>query len=156
MRLEKTNRMGGNPAGLAAVFALLLTIAGCTGNTGRFSLDSGVEQAIQSGSVHSAYQYYYAGRDTMPYAIIGIDRSYRVPSRYWIPFEPTPEQLRDMSGNMYGRQRYQPYGSTILGPDGDPVGVWYSSVRTRSVNVDPQRRTVEVLFRNPENTDRSR
>lgn len=139
-----------------AVIAIGMMVAGCAGNYGHFSLDTEVGQAFRSGSVQSEYRYYYAGRDNMPYAIIGIDRSYSVPSRYWIPFEPDREKLRDMSGNMYGKQRYQPYGSHILGPDGNPVGVWYSSVRIRSVTVDPENRTVEVLFKNPESTDRPR
>ena len=43
------------------------------------------------------FNYYYTGRDTMPYAIIGIDHGYTVPSRYWIPLDPDPAQLKKMS-----------------------------------------------------------
>ena len=98
------------------------------------------------------YQYFYAGGDNMPYAIIGIDRSYTVPSRYWIPFAPQSEKLRKMTGNMYGKHSDYPAGYHILDPDGNIVGVWYSSVNQYSVNVDQQTRMVEVLFGNPENS----
>lgn len=132
------------------VFSIMLTA--CTKNYGRFSKSAQVDLAFRQGDHQPGYQYFYAGRDTMPYAIIGIDRSYTVPSRYWIPFDPEPEQLRKMAGNMYGKHRYHPTGFQILDPDGKVIGVWYSSVDQYSVSVDQQRRTVEVLFRNPENT----
>jgi hypothetical protein len=56
-----------------------------------------------------------------------------------------------MTGNMYWKMRYDPYGSNILASDGTIIGVWFSSVRNRSAKVDQQQRTVEVLFQNPEN-----
>jgi fumarate reductase subunit C len=135
-----------------AVVAFLLVIAGCTKNYGHFARSAQVEQAFRNGEHQSDYQYFYAGRDTMPYAIIGVDRGYTVPSRYWIPFEPEPEELRKMTGNMYGKHRFYPTGYQILDPDGAIIGVWFSSVYFQSVSVDPQNRTVEVLFRNPENS----
>jgi hypothetical protein len=59
-----------------------------------------------------------------------------------------------MSGNMYNEVWDEPYGARILGPDGKVIGVWYSTVIYRSVKVDQSSRTVEVLFKNPENDDR--
>jgi hypothetical protein len=88
----------------------------------------------------------------MPYAIIGIDRSYTVPSRYWVPFDPEPEMLRKMSGNIYGKLSSDPAGYHIMDPDGKIIGVWFSNVFNYSVSVDQQNRTVEVLFPNPENS----
>ena len=60
----------------------------------------------------------------MPYAIIGIDRAYTVPSRYWISFTPEPDQLRKMSGNIFQKGRVDPYGSLITSPDDKIVGIW--------------------------------
>ncbi|MFO7715536.1 hypothetical protein [Desulfosarcina sp.] len=137
-----------------AVAALMLTFAGCMNTYGRFTLDAGVDRAFQTGERQPAYNYFYAGRDNMPYAIIGIDRDYTVPSRYWVPFDPQPDSLRQMSGNIYNEYRTQPYGALILDTDGKAVGVWYSTVYNRSVKVDQHSRTVEVLFKNPENNDR--
>jgi hypothetical protein len=53
---------------------------------------------------------------------------------------------------MYGKHSYYPAGYHILDPDGNIIGVWFSSVNQYSVSVDQQNRTVEVLFRNPENS----
>ena len=140
------------PGGCLALVVLVLMAAGCTKNYGQFSKSAEVGLAFQQGDHQVDYQYFYAGRDNMPYAIIGIDRSYTVPSRYWIPFKPESEMLRKMSGNMYGKHTYYPAGFHILDPDGNIIGVWYSSVNQYSVSVDQQNRTVEVLFRNPENS----
>ena len=137
---------------ILVVIGVVLMAAACTKDYGRFTKSAQVDLAFRKGDHQPGYQYFYAGRDTMPYAIIGIDRSYTVPSRYWIAFDPEPERLRKMAGNMYGKNSYNPAGFQILDPDGKVIGVWYSSVNQYSVSVDQQRRTVEVLFRNPEST----
>jgi hypothetical protein len=56
-----------------------------------------------------------------------------------------------MSGNMYGKHKYYPSGYNILGPGGKIIGFWYAGINIKSVSVDPQNQTVEVLFQNPEN-----
>jgi len=134
--------------------ALLLMIAACGNHYGNFSLSADVTHAFETGTVEPDLDYYYAGRDTMPYAIMGIERRYQVPSRYWISFDPQPEQLKKMSGNIYGKNHYDPYGSQIRDTAGNVIGIWYSNVRFKSVSVDQQNMTVEVLFPNPENDDR--
>jgi hypothetical protein len=138
--------------GYIALAMTILMVIGCTKNYGHFTKSTEVDLAFRQGDHQPDYQYFYAGRDNMPYAIIGIDRSYTVPSRYWVSFDPEPEMLRKMTGNMYGKLSYDPAGFHILDPDGNIIGVWYSSVNQFSVSVDQQNRTVEVLFRNPENS----
>ena len=142
---------GPRMAGFGIMVVLLLVAAGCATNQGSFSLDAEVTRAFQTGVIQPQYQYYYSGRDNMPYAIMAIDRSYTVPSRYWIAFQPTPEQLKNMSGNVYGKLVYDPYGALIRAADGQIVGAWYSNVPFRSVTVDQAAKTVQVLFPNPEN-----
>ena len=132
-----------------AALGLALIFTGCGNNHGTFTRSTQVDLAFRNGEPQSDYNYYYQGYDTMPYAIIGIDRSYTVPSRYWVPFEPEPEQLKKMSGNIYGQNKYYPTGSHIVDPAGNIIGVWYSGVDNRSVRVDQQNRTVEILFPNP-------
>lgn len=136
---------------VVAIFMIMLS--GCNQKYGRFTLDDQVSQAFRSGTVQAELNYYYAGRDTMPYAIMGIDPRYTVPSRYWILFKPQPDQLKKMSGNVYGKHRYNPYGSHIRDAEGEVVGIWYSNLRFKSVSVDHEEKTVEVLFPNPEAND---
>jgi hypothetical protein len=153
MSISKPNRLLVNArvAGFIIIAVLMLMVAGCTKNYGRFAKSAEVDIAFRQGDQQSEYQYFYSGRDTMPYAIIGIDRGYSVPSQYWVPFEPESEQFRKMTGNMSGKLRYAPAGYHILDPDGNIIGVWFSSVDHKSVSVDQQNRTVELLFQKPEN-----
>ena len=129
---------------------LTIGLSGCFQSYGRFSRDAQVNRAFRSGSVPPELNYFYAGRENMPFAIMGIDPDYTNPSTLWISFEPEPEQLRKMSSNIYGKNQYNPYGFTILAPGGAIVGIWFSSLHFPSVKVDPQKRTVEVHYKNPE------
>ena len=153
MSISKPNRLliNARATELIIIAVLMLMVAGCTKNYGRFAKSAEVDLAFRQGDHQSDYQYFYAGRDNMPYAIVGIDRGYTVPSRYWIPFEPESKPLGKMAGNMSGKLRYDPAGFHILDPDGNIIGVWFSSVNHFSVSVDQQNRTVELLFQKPEN-----
>ena len=130
---------------------LAVCLSGCLQSYGRFSRDAQVNHAFRSGSVPPELNYYYAGRDTMPYAIMGIDPGYAISSPLWIAFEPQPEQVRKMSSNIYGKHRYDPQGFNIMDPDGAIVGIWFSSLHFPSVKVDQQKRSVEIRYKNPEN-----
>ena len=135
---------------LFAGAALALGISGCIQNYGKFSRDSQVSQAFRNGLVQPELNYFYAGRETMPYAIMGIDTGYAISSSLWTAFEPQPEQLRKMSSNIYGKQQYDPYGFNILDPDGAIIGIWFSSLHFPSVKIDEENRTVHVQYKNPE------
>jgi hypothetical protein len=130
--------------------ALAVGLSGCLQNYGRFSRDAQVGQAFRSGSVPPELNYFYAGRENMPYAIMGIAPNYTNPSSLWIAFEPQPEQLKKMSANIYGKDQYDPYGFNILDPNGKFVGIWFSSLHFPSVKIDQENRTVKVLYKNPE------
>jgi hypothetical protein len=153
MRGRRLSRIKLPGVALIVSVSILTFLAGCAKNYGRFVLDAEVSRDFRNGTIQTPYQYYYSGRDTMPYAIIGIDADYTVPSRYWIRFKPAPGQLKRMSENIYGKDQYNPYGAEILDHEGNVIGVWYSNVGIRSVSVDQTHHTVQVLFKNPENAD---
>ncbi len=134
----------------AAIIGLLAVVTACSHNHGGFALNAEVTQDFKTGVVRPDLDYYYSGRDTMPYAIIGIEPGYSVPSRYWTAFDPQSEQLKNMSGNIYGKLRRDPHGSFISGPGGDVIGIWFSNIRNQSVSVDLEAKTVQLLFPNPE------
>ncbi len=132
-------------AGIIAVVA-----AGCMANYGRLSMDGQVGKDFRKGVMQADYDYFYAGRDTMPYAIVGIDARFAVSSPYWIPLGSDSEKIAKMSGNIFGENHCNPYGAHILASDGTVVGVWYSNLRDYSIIVNKNDRTVVILFDNPE------
>lgn len=132
----------------------LLLFLGCMKSYGHFSISDQVTRDVQAGVVYPELRYYYTGRDTMPYAIIGIDRAYRIPSRYWIAFEPEPDRLKKMGRKIYNNIQQDPYGSRIIDSEGNSIGIWYSNLYNRSVRVDEKKKTVQILIVNPEIANR--
>ena len=127
---------------------------GCMKNYGRFAIDGQVAHDILSGVSDPQLRYYYSGRDTMPYAIIGIDRAYDIHSPYWIEFDPEPDRLKKMSQKIYANIQDDAYAARMTSAAGKSIGIWYSTVFSRSVRVDEKNKTVQVLFVNPENDNR--
>src|SRR3989339_2110686 len=117
------------------VFPIILTglllISGCASSShrsGRMISDDRVKQSFESFTVDPAYNYYYYGQRTFPEAVVGISKGYVLASKDWQPIDPTTGQLRDWIW-LYAHRLptdLKQYGSTILGPDGKPAGVYYS------------------------------
>ena len=73
--------------------------------------------------------YYYAGPDTRPFYIIGVDDRYKLISKLWKPVDLTPEMLKDWFNYFrprVGGYNPLPYGAFINGPNGERIGLWYS------------------------------
>lgn len=136
------------------IIIALFAFFGCMKNYGRFAIDNQVVQDVHAGVAAPGLRFYYTGRDTMPYAIIGIDRTYYIHSRYWVEFDPKQDRLKKMSQNIYSNSQDDAFGARIIGTDGKTIGIWYSTVFNRSVRVDEKKKTVQVLFLNPENDSR--
>lgn len=135
---------------LFIVSALAAVLLGCLQNYARFHRDAQVSDAFQRGTVSPKLNYFYAGRENMPHAIMGLNPDYTNSSSLWIAFEPRPEYLQKMTSNIYGRDSYAPHGYKILTPDGEFVGIWFSSIHFPSVELDQRNRTVNVRYSNPD------
>jgi len=132
-----------------ALFAgavMLIVLVGCTQDYGRFSRDADLDQAFNKGEILPELNYYYSGIESKPSAIIGVDPAYLVPSRFWIAFEPQPEQLKKMRKRVYSRPGYAYFGWYMLDQDGTAIGVWFYGPHTRSFKVDQQKRIVQPMY----------
>lgn len=110
-------------------FLLLVLMAGCAGNYGRYNRDAEILQGFLDNKVPSDYRYYYHGYDTRPYALIGVEKKYDAGSNLWREVDPNSEKFRSMIRWIWGDYGYSPYGARILDPSGNPVGVLYTSIR---------------------------
>ena len=81
------------------------------------------------------YHYYYAGPDSQPNYIIGIDDQYALRSKLWKPVDLTPEMLEKWINYLRPRVGYsqKPYGAYIIDPTGKRIGLWYSVRDSRRV-----------------------
>jgi hypothetical protein len=125
-------------------------VSGCANNYGRVVRSSEVTAAFEQGQAVGSYNYYYSGREGSPYALIGIDKAYKVPSKLWQPFVPSTEVLQRKATFIYKNYDEAPYGAEIIDPDGQRIGVWYSRVLAVHSEIDTEAKTVSVLYRDPE------
>ena len=116
---------------LSLILGSLLLVSGCATsslNFGRLMPDDQVKKTFESFTVNPAYHYYYYGRINFPEAVVGISKAYTLASEDWRSINLTPEHLQNWIW-LHARRLpsdLQSYGSTIIGPNGNPAGVWYS------------------------------
>ena len=124
--------------GKTIIFGGLLVIAvqgiltGCAATGGIKS--SGVVHSREATEIWHSYEvlpnynYYISGAESRPWYIIGIDDKYRLTSKNWKPVDLTSEMLDKWINYYRPRVGYdlKVYGSYILSPDGERVGLWYS------------------------------
>jgi hypothetical protein len=124
-------------AGNSAIVSVLLlvvvqsTLIGCASVPDRAS---GIRSSQEATDIWHSYQilpnykYYYAGPDSQPNYIIGIDDRYQLTSKLWKPVDLTPAMLKNWLNYIQPRVGYDPslYGADITDLNGKRVGLWYS------------------------------
>ncbi|HBB15711.1 MAG TPA: hypothetical protein DCZ97_01440 [Syntrophus sp. (in: bacteria)] len=105
---------------------------------GSFAPSTNVKQAFDRFQIDSNLNYYLCGSETVPDAIIGIDKGFTLNSDLWQPIEVTPKVFRrlvlDMQkehGNLLGANHQ---GFAILDDKGKQIGVWYSELNATNTN----------------------
>jgi len=115
--------------------AIVAALTGCAATSDIKS--SGVVHSREATDIWHSYEvlpnynYYISGAESRPWYIIGIDDKYKLTSKNWKPVDLTPEMLNKWINYYRPRVGYdlKVYGSFIVNPDGERVGLWYS-VRT--------------------------
>ena len=115
---------------------------------GKLQRDRDVNNLFQSYEVLPDYRYYTSGKGDIPNAIIGIQKKYKLRPGNWQQIEATTPLLRGWVSNMDNIYGYPPYGSIILGDDGQQIGVWYSSKQWTTVIIE-ENNEVAVLAPEP-------
>jgi hypothetical protein len=126
---------------LSVLLSLSLIISSCAVTTtgskklGTIRESPEITKKYRSLTIDSDYNYFYSGTELQPNAIMGIDKTYTVQSKFWHQVELTEEQLeywvkwgdRQSSDEGFSTRylgRYQ--GAYIVDPQGQVIGDWYS------------------------------
>lgn len=108
----------------------LLVIIGCAEDYGRLVKNREINEIFKSYQVLTDYIYYYSGPEGRPEAIMGIRHDYTLKTTQWTEFTATRPLLKKwvdwLDFNFGNRVHDYPYGSAILDPGGQRVGIWYS------------------------------
>ena len=127
------------PGAAVLCCALLVLMTGCAASSGaRLDWSKQVFDDFAAGRVLDAHVYYTTGLQNAPDAILGVSRDYVLVSDRWRERDMTPELLRRLVGGMdieFGQAEAGLIGASVLGEDGERVGVWYSAVGVATVEM---------------------
>jgi len=124
---------------------IMMVLTGCFENYGRLKRSSEIQMAFASNQVPADYNYYFYGRRNQPYALMGLDASFTLRSRMWLPVELDTADFKNMTRFIWADLGYYPYGANILDPEGQKIGIIHTSSIHVAVKFDQETKTVEVM-----------
>jgi hypothetical protein len=112
----------------AILAVMMLFFAGCSASvTGRLQNSSEVTEVFENSQILPNHQYYIAGFQRVPYAIIAIDNNYQLRSSRWQPIDLDSSSLNSLIYRMDTVYSLNPRGAWILDHEDNRMGVWFSS-----------------------------
>jgi len=103
---------------------------------GKLKRDRDVNRMFKNHKILPDHKYYTSGRESIPYAIIGIQNNYELRPGLWQEIKLTTPLLRSWVSQMDNIYGYPPYGSIILDNNGKRIGIWYSSKQWTTVIIE--------------------
>ncbi len=126
----------------------LVLFVGCAGNFGRIHWDENVTQAFEANQVEPGYNFYQYTIGMRVFAIVGLNPKLELQSRIWRVLETDTEDFKVATSRMwdnYNQLPEYPRGAIIMDPDGEKVGVYFSSLRFVSINFKLENQVVVML-----------
>lgn len=130
---------------VGSLLLILVAFVGCAsmGGTGtrsgssawgKFLPDETVRRNVEAGNMDPALNYYYSGPVSRPNAIMGLNKKYVLDNKLWQPVS-SPAMCKELCHSMMtaDKQSNVPdlQGFTMLSPDGQKIGVWYSEINAK-------------------------
>lgn len=131
-------------SGLMAVTLL----AGCFANFGRIHYNDDVTRAFETDQIDERYNFYQYTTGMRVFAIIGLDPKLELQSRIWRALDVDTEDFKVATSRMWYndfRNPRSPRGAYIMDPDGEIVGVYFSSVQFASIKFKPENQVMVML-----------
>ncbi len=109
------------------LLAGMALVGACAGSYGKLVTSPASLDRYRHQTLPADLQYYYCGRSGLPYAVIGIDDTYRFNDRVWFRIDTMAEvyeKIENLSDLHPGARTIR--ASEILDPKGTRIGVWFS------------------------------
>ena len=127
---------------------VFLALSGCSmSKYGRLESDRGIKQSFETYQVLPNHNYFFRGVSSKPTVIVGIENSYVLNLKMWVPIDTDSEDFRrliDIVSLQGMGKAFEPWGFKIFDHTGSYVGVWYSSIRAAAVEVNENRQIVNL------------
>jgi len=120
----------------ATAITIMLFLSGCMGSYGRIKSNPDLTDAFKNNLKLPDYNYYYCGRENLPYAVVGIDPQYEFQDSVWFKIE-TKADVYKKAASITAWDRTWSRGADILDPEGNRIGIWFSYYSSTSVKVGP-------------------
>ncbi len=133
---------------LRYVLPLALILAGCA--VGGVRGNPGVDQSFRNLNVPPGYSYWYLNLENDPYAVVGLERGWRIEDKLWQPVDPGTPTFGKVVGLVaeFPVPGARTFGATLVDQEGAPIGIWFSSL-IPGVQVDAERRVVVLYTATP-------
>jgi hypothetical protein len=134
---------------VAAAVAMLISACSTT-HLGWLRDSEEVGRAFATLQVSPNYRFWYLYLENSPYAVVGLNRDYRIEDISWTEVASGSEVFGKVVG-LVGRfpvPGSSTYGAYILDVKGERMGVWYSSM-SAGITVDPETRVVTITTGTP-------
>jgi hypothetical protein len=138
--------------GVATVFLLggFLAPGLSTASIGEFQISKSVAQNFEAHRFNSDFRYFTLMDGDIPYAILGLQRGYRIHGISWKEIDSNSAQLSHMEDlvQLFPVQGSVVYGAYILDSQNQRIGTWYSSL-TAGVTVNNGNKFVSITTDRP-------
>lgn len=126
---------------LRYILSLALILTGCAMGGVRGNPD--VDQSFRNLKVPPGYSYWYLNLENDPYAVVGLERGWRIEDELWQAVDPGSPTFGKVVGLVadFPVPGFTTFGATLVDPEGAPIGVWFSSL-IPGVQVDAERKVV--------------
>jgi hypothetical protein len=136
---------------LAVAAAVAILVSACsTANIGGLRNSEEVGRGFAALQISPSYRYWYLYLENSPYAVVGLNREYRVEDISWTEVQAGSKVFRKVVGlvESFPVPGSFTYGAYILDPKGERIGVWYSSM-VAGITTDPNTKVVSIATRMP-------
>jgi len=136
---------------LAVAAAVAMLISACSlANLGWLRNSEEVGRGFATLQVSPNYRYWYLYLENSPYAVVGLNREYRIEDISWTEVKPGSETFQKVVGlvQSFPVPGSRTYGAYILDAKGERIGVWYSSM-SAGISIDPDTKVVFITTGTP-------
>jgi hypothetical protein len=135
----------------AAIVAAVFLLAGFAmpglslASIGSLQISNALTQNLDAHHFNSEYHYYALMDAGNPYAIVGLEKGYRISGPYWKPVNPESPKFSSLVDLVqdFPVEGSSTYGAYILDSQNRKIGTWYSSL-TAGVTVNNRTKTVSI------------
>lgn len=121
-----------------------------TASIGELQISKSIAQNFEAHRFYSDFRYYALMDGDIPYAIVGLQKDYRIHDISWKKIDTNSAQLSHIEDlvQFFPVQGSVVYGAYILDSQNKRIGTWYSSL-TAGVTVNNETKTVSITTDRP-------